>query len=120
MEFMWLESAVEYFNLRVLRITSTAATSEANVPVPLKRSTGVVLELPWTGVAAASVAADDDESAAAVAAGAANATLVDGWPEKAEEPHPVKVIGVTIAKATSMMPRNALAEEKENKRTKPP
>jgi hypothetical protein len=118
MEFMWLEFAVEYLNLRVLRITSTAATSEANVPVPLKRSTGVVLELPCTGVAAASGAAD--ETAAAVAAGAANATLVDGGPEKAEEPHPVKVIGVTIAKATRMMPRNALAEEKENKRTKPP
>jgi hypothetical protein len=114
MESIWLEFAVEYVNLRVSRITSTAATSEANVPVPLKRSTGVVLELPCTGVAAAV------ETAAAVGAGAANATLVDGGPEKAEEPHPVKVIGVTIAKATRMMPRNALAEEKENKRTKPP
>ena len=118
MESIWLESAVEYFNLRVLRITSTAATSEANVPVPLKRSTGVVLEVPCTGVDAASVAAV--ETAAAVAAGAANATLVDGGPEKAEEPHPVKVIGVTIARATRMTPRNALSEEEKKKRTKPP
>ena len=113
MESICFEFAVEYFNLRVLRITSTAVTSEANVPVPLKRSTGVVLELPCTGVAAASVAAVE---ASSVAAGAANATLVYGGPEKAEEPHPVKVIGVTIARATRMTPRNGLSEEEKKKR----